>query len=500
MNDTLVTESTDQTDPGGPAEQSWVLTLAWCDGEPERVGEALILPTSRRPRTLHFGRGTGEGDRLVPFRIRPGVLRPQAPLASPRLSRSHLEVTLDAGVARVRNIGRGALMADGEAVEVVELRDGQVLEIEGRLVIWVERRAVVLGDWADRENPPFGGPDKDGLVGESPLAWEVRRQLDFLGPRRAHVLVLGPSGSGKELAASGLHRRSGRGGPLVSRNASTLPPGIVDAELFGNVKGYPNAGMPARPGLVGAADKGTLFLDEIGDLPEEVQPHLLRLLDHGEHQVLGDHRSRTVDLRVVGATHRPATALRHDLQARFPLRIALVGLDSRRADIPLIARELLRQILAGEPDLAKRFLDPQGVPRVSAALIAGLLRRPRWTTHVRELRALLWASLLGSRGDTVELPREGLVPEGPPPPEAPRSTPPEKAVPKAQGAPDLASDAAWEAFIGAPPETIPAAALRAALDAHNGHQERTAAALGLSSRFVLARLVKRHGLAVTRRS
>jgi DNA-binding NtrC family response regulator len=291
--------------------------------------------------------------------------------------------------------------------------------------------------------------------------------------------VRGPSGSGKELVASGLHRRSGRRGALVSRNATTLPPGLVDAELFGNVRGYPNPGMPARPGLVGAARDGTLFLDEVGDVPEEVQPHLLRLLDGGEYHSLGDHRSQAANLRVVAATHRPTATLRHDLLARFPLRIELSGLTERRADLPLLAAHLLRRIAAREPDLGVRFLDPAGHPRLSAALVRQLLLHP-WTTHARELEALLWSAMLASRGDELE-----------PPPRVPAGAAPWT---------EPAEPTDWRQWIGSRPEDLPAAALIAALDAHDAHQERTAAALGLSSRYVLIRLLRRHGIPVVRRA
>src|SRR5262249_49824490 len=154
--------------------------------------------------------------------------------------------------------------------------------------------------------------------------------------RAGHVLLVGPSGCGKELAAQAIHARSTRASrKLVSRNAATLPPGLIDAELFGNVANYPNAGMAERPGLIGEADGSTLFLDEIGELPETLQAHLLRVLDEGgEYQRLGDARRRKSDLRLVAATNRSIDELKPDLAARLPLRVALHGLDERPEDIP----------------------------------------------------------------------------------------------------------------------------------------------------------------------
>src|SRR5262249_46286359 len=152
---------------------------------------------------------------------------------------------------------------------------------------------------------PFGRADADGFVGESPAAWDLRDRLAFIGPQAGHVLLVGESGVGKELAARALHARSRRSRrPLVSRNAATLPEALIDAELFGHARDYPNAGMPERAGLVGEADGGTLFLDEIGELPEARQAHLLRLLDGGEYQRLGDPRVRRADVRFIAATNR----------------------------------------------------------------------------------------------------------------------------------------------------------------------------------------------------
>ena len=132
------------------------------------------------------------------------------------------------------------------------------------------------------------------------------------------MLVRGESGTGKELCAAAIHGLSARGArPLVARNAATFPAGLVDAELFGNAKNYPNPGTAERDGLIGEADGTTLFLDEIGELPAAPQAHLLRVLDrNGEYQRLGDSRPRCADLRVVAATDRAVSELKHDFAAR----------------------------------------------------------------------------------------------------------------------------------------------------------------------------------------
>src|SRR5262249_4513267 len=151
----------------------------------------------------------------------------------------------------------------------------------------------------------FGAPDPHGILGESPAAWALREHLSLAAHSGQHILLLGQSGTGKELAARAIHALSPRRDkPFIARNAATFPEGLVDAELFGTAKGYPNAGSPERPGLIAEADGGTLFLDEIGELPAHLSSHLLRVLDRGgEYQRLGESRVRRSDLRVVAATN-----------------------------------------------------------------------------------------------------------------------------------------------------------------------------------------------------
>src|SRR5690348_15490748 len=130
--------------------------------------------------------------------------------------------------------------------------------------------------------------------------------------RPGHVLLTGASGTGKELAARAIHALSKRSGQrLVARNAATLPESLIDAELFGNAKNYPNPGMAERAGLVGQADGSTLFLDEIAELPSSSQAHLLRVLDDGEYHRLGDGLARRSDFRLVAATNRDVSSLKH---------------------------------------------------------------------------------------------------------------------------------------------------------------------------------------------
>jgi transcriptional regulator with AAA-type ATPase domain len=404
---------------------------------------------------------------------RPGIDAPAPPLTNPQVSRRHLALSaLSGGRLSVENHGRLPLRLMGERVTQGIVSPGDLVEIEDQMLFLCARRPgplpVALEPAATAF--PFGRPDASGLVGESPALWGLRGVLAFVAPRPGHVLVIGPSGAGKELVAGALHRLSGRSSrPFLARNAATIPGTLIDAELFGHARNYPNAGMAERPGLVGEADGGTLFLDEIGELPEALQAHLLRLMDAGEYQRLGEARPRRADLRVIAATHRPREALKPDVLARFRHVVEVPPLRERRDDLPLLVRHLLLKAARDDARLAGRFLAETAdgpEPRVSAALIEAVLRHPL-PLQVRELDALLWRALARSGGAVVDLPPDEPVPVEP----------------------DARSAVAFT-----DPQTLSAEALRAALIEHAGVQERVWRALGLQSRYVLRRLLTKHGI------
>jgi DNA-binding NtrC family response regulator len=217
---------------------------------------------------------------------------------------------------------------------------------------------------------------------------------------------------------------------------------------------------------VGQADGSTLFLDEIGELPIDLQARLLRLLDSGEYQRLGEARTRVADFRLVAATNRAVSELKEDVAARLALRVHLPGLNERAEDVPLIARHLIRRIAARDAEVAARYLRDwngrTGEPRISAALVSGLVRH-QYSTHVRELERLLWRSIQSSSAGTLELTNEvrSQLNEGP----SRRS-----------------------------PTEITSDELRAALVRHDGIKDRVWRELGLSSRHALLRLMRRLGV------
>ncbi len=442
--------------------------VLWNTEEPSTIGAFLPVAGPTR-NTVVFGRGAerpqDEHVRLVAVRQRPQSNEPLPPFESPTLSRVQLMIRR-AAPARLEltNVGRRRLFVNGQFVEEAEVEAGDVVELGTQLALMCVMRPRALDECTTKLNHAFGEPDLHGFVGESLVAWKLRSELTFAAPRSGHVLVFGNTGTGKELIAKAIHNSSNRTGPLVARNAATIPESLVDAELFGNMKGYPNPGMPERKGLFGAAHTGSLFLDEFGDLPSGAQAHILRVLDAGEYHRLGEDTARRSDFRLIAATNRPESALRADIVARFEFCLRTPDLAERREDVPLLTRHLLKLMCAEDPELQQRFFMPNGLPRLSGGFVRKLVRR-NYVANVRELRNLLWLAVSQSRGDRLEWPEQR----------------PTEVVPdKSSTPPDGTSE------------------LQRALDANNGSIERTWRALGLSSRHVLNRLVRKHGLSVTK--
>ena len=464
-------------DPRAAEPESLVLLVLWSARETARAGELLVLPPALKSPCI-FGRGGADEEdryeRIFLTQQRPGASASAPFLGDPFLSRAHWKLTRDGDALAIENLGRRALLLGGAEVDSAVVRSGDIVSIAGCLTFQCIRRAPPARSRIPLTAHPFGEADADGIVGESPVAWELRDEIAFLAHRNGHLLVSGPSGAGKELVARALHARSKRASKrLVARNAATIPAGLVDAELFGNIANYPNVGMPERPGLVGEADGGTLFLDEIGEMPQDAQAHLLRTLDAGgEYQRLGDAKRRTSDLRLFAATNRPTDALKHDVLARLQLRLTVPGLNERREDVPLLLRHMLRAEAARDPHVGETFFagwdGRTGEPRVAFALVEALVRHT-YTTHVRELSVLLWRAIATSKGGTIELTKEVRA---------------ELSVPE--------SDAAAEG--ARPAEDVSADEVRAALAKHRGVREKAWRELGLASRHVLGRLMKRYGI------
>ena len=211
----------------------------------------------------------------------------------------------------------------------------------------------------------------------------VLRELACVAPTSLAVLVLGPTGCGKELAARAIHRLSGRCGPLVPVNCSALAEGMLESELFGHAKGAFTGAARDRRGAVEAAAGGTLFLDEVADLSPRVQSMFLRVLQEKEVRRVGEDSFRKVDVRFLAATHRPLAelarcgAFRRDLLFRLEgAELRLPGLEARRHEFAYLVPRLVAQV-AQEAGLAE--------PPLAAGLANHLAGRP-WPGNFRQLR------------------------------------------------------------------------------------------------------------------
>jgi len=231
-----------------------------------------------------------------------------------------------------------------------------------------------------------GTPDAPGeLIGLSDAMREVHKRIGLAAASDAPVLILGETGTGKEMVARALHRHSARAAqPFVAINCAAIPKELLESELFGHVRGAFTGAVGDRPGCFRAADRGVLLLDEIGDMALAVQAKILRALQEGEVTPLGSHRAVKVDVRVVAATHRDLAAavrdgsFREDLRYRLDvLPIRVPPLRERLADILPLAEHFLR--LAAAPGAAKAL---------SAPAAQSLLTQP-WPGNVRELRNLM---------------------------------------------------------------------------------------------------------------
>ncbi len=243
--------------------------------------------------------------------------------------------------------------------------------------------------------PVFALPE---LVGEAPAMQELARMIRLVAPRSATVLIEGETGSGKELVAKAVHRLSDRAGkPFAVLNCAAIPETLLEAELFGHTRGAFTGAVASRKGRIEAAHGGTLFLDEIGEMPLALQAKMLRFLECGELQKIGENELSRVDVRIVAATHQPLEqrcaegTFRMDLYHRlavFPVEVP--SLRERVEDLPMLVTFLLRKLGERMP-----------TRRISGEAMA-LLQSYAWPGNVRELMHVLErASIL--TGDAAEI-------------------------------------------------------------------------------------------------
>lgn len=267
--------------------------------------------------------------------------------------------------------------------EIARLREQ--LELENAYLQEEVKAALAFGD----------------IVGQSSAIHKVLEQVELVAPTDASVLIVGESGTGKELVARAVHDRSlRRERPLIKVNCGAIPHELFESEFFGHVKGAFTGAVRDRAGRFQLADGGTLFLDEVGEIPLELQSKLLRVVQDGQFERIGEEATRQVDVRIIAATNRDlrqeaeANRFRQDLYFRlsvFP--IAVPPLRERIEDIPLLASHFLS--LA-----CQRFNVP---PLTLTKRHVQLLQSHEWPGNARELQHVIERSVITSRGGPLQL-------------------------------------------------------------------------------------------------
>ena len=240
------------------------------------------------------------------------------------------------------------------------------------------------------------------LIGNASCMLEVSRRIRLVAPRSTPVLIEGPTGSGKEIVAEALHRLSSRTRkPFVAINCAAIPEPLLEAELFGHTRGAFTGAVQGRTGRIESADGGTLFLDEIGEMPLALQSKLLRFVESGELQRVGDNETVRVDVRILAATHRPLAqhaqegGFRADLYYRLAVfLIRTPPLAEHPQDLPLLVEHFLEQMGRETP-----------IKRIAPAALSRLSTH-NWPGNVRELEHVLERAAILAGEKTVIGPQE----------------------------------------------------------------------------------------------
>ncbi len=322
---------------------------------------------------------------------------------------------------------------------------------------------------SDRNPADF---DRCGFIGENPRVKELLKTVERIAPTDAPVLVLGENGTGKELIANAIHKNSRRkNAPFVMVNLGGISTSLFESEMFGHSKGAYTGAVSERKGRFELADKGTIFLDEIGDLTQDCQVKLLRVLQQHTFERLGESRPRQTDIRVIAATNADLWAkvrehtFREDLFYRINLiTLRIPPLRERRDDIPLLTRSFMES--------ASRS---HGIrcPEISHEALGYLSRLP-YPGNVRQLRNMVERAVLMCAGGILE-----------------------KCDFEADGnIQDVSATDLKGSLEGATLEDLEAAAIAEAVRKYDGNLSRVAAALGIT-RQSLYRKIEKHGIDIS---
>ncbi|NNC21584.1 sigma 54-interacting transcriptional regulator [Corallococcus exiguus] len=350
-------------------------------GEEDRQLRTDALPAMRSARVrvrllVLSGPDAGQSYPLAPGRYRVGAdASSDVIIADRAVSRSHLLLDVREDSIQAVDVGsRNGSFCEGMRFTTLEVRPGAVLTLGT-----TELKLVPEGEKA--HTLPLSNRERFGnLVGQSRRMREVFTLLERVAQGESDVLIQGETGTGKELCAEGLHLHGGRSkGPFVIVDLAGVAPQLLESELFGHVKGAFTGAQADRAGAFERAHGGTLFLDEVGELPLEVQPRLLRALERRQVKRVGANDYRSVNVRVVAATHQDLEGavktgrFRGDLFHRLAvLRATLPPLRERPEDIPLLIDTVLERM--GKP--------PSALSDQTRALLA----QYPWPGNVRELR------------------------------------------------------------------------------------------------------------------
>ena len=380
MKDSGTTLTDPHLGPGGPLGQLRLPTLTLVFGpDPSRFGERIVPGGTPFPL-----------DRVHP-------VFPGGPILDQEVSRTHAEIRQDPHTHGflLRDLGsKNGTFVNSRRVggDGVALARGDVIRIGDTLILFHETLSP----------PPPDAVAIPGILGHSDAARSLRSAVARHAPGRLNVLLLGETGTGKELAARAIASLGRPGKPFLAFNAAAIPPGLVEATLFGHVRGAFTDARESRPGLFRAADHGTLFLDEVADLAPETQARLLRVLEERAVLPVGGTQPIPVEVRLLAATNRDLAAevaagrFRADLYARLAAVVVRIPpLRERPEDIPVLATAFAMEARPG----GRGF---------SAMAMERLLAHP-WPFNVRELKAIVeQAVVLSPEGRPVDLPKDVL--------------------------------------------------------------------------------------------
>jgi DNA-binding NtrC family response regulator len=415
-------------------------------GDPKTAQPNPVTGTLDALTTITVGSHTGAGMALKDTTI----------------SRYHVELSARPDGVRVRDLeSRNGTYIGGARIQEVIVEDQAVVTI-GKTSLRISMVEEDLG-------VPKGLSSFGKVMGAAETMRQLFGILEKVAPTDSTVLLLGETGTGKEVLAEGIHSTSKRGKkPFVVVDCGAVAPTLIESELFGHVKGAFTGAVADRNGAFLEADGGTVFLDEIGELPLDLQPKLLRVLEAGTVRRVGEDKHRRIDVRVIAATHRDlekeidAGRFRRDLYYRLAVVVVNVPpLRDRLDDIPLLAKHFVEQMGRGDFE----------VPRALMARFSTY----HWPGNVRELRNLVERALAGADVDPL--------------PANEATTPSQRGMQPVDAVTELPFKEAKERLV----ESFTREYLVALLNKCNGNISQMAREAGIARNYV-HRLVTKYGL------